>query len=103
MATSTIKSKQDTGWIVLNATYNCRYRCVDGIVFVECKYNGVIPNETRLGTLPSQYKPFDTMRFPNYSIGNVDNPIFLDVSTSGVLTIIGAGNKWINIIGSYPV
>lgn len=103
MATSTIKNGQDTGWIVLNLTYNAKYRVRNGILFIIIKYDGTISDGTLIGTLPSQYVPNDIMRYLNYSPGSLDSPICLQISTDGKCHIVGAGNKWININGSYPV
>lgn len=103
MATSIIKNGQDTGWIIINSTYGTRYRVRNGICFVQIKYNGNIPDSTDVGTIPSRYAPIDDIRFINYNPGSLDVSICLQVKTNGQCTILGAGNKWINIIGSYPV
>lgn len=103
MATGTLKMKSDTGWLILNSTYGTRYRCVNGVVYLYCRYNGNIPGGTELGTLPEQYRPFDVVIFPNYNIGEFSDAITMSVSYTGKVIITGTGNKWINISGSYPV
>ena len=103
MATGTLKMKSDTGWTTLNSTYTAEYRCLDGVVYFHCKYDGNISGGTRLGTLPTQYRPNNAYRFPNYSIGDISNPIAIQIGIDGAVDVIGAGNKWMNVSGSYPV
>lgn len=103
MATGTLKMKSDTGWITLNSTYGTEYRCVNSVVYIHCKYDGNISDGTRLGTLPAQYRPNNAYRFPNYNIGDTSSAIAMQIGTNGEVTILGAGNKWMNVSGSYPV
>ena len=103
MATGIIKNGQDTGWITINSTYGTQYRVRNGICFVRIQYNGNIPDSTDVGTIPSRYAPNNPVRFINYNPSSLANSICLQVGTNGQCSILGAGNKWINIIGSYPV
>ena len=95
--------EEDTGWQTLNATYGAYYRCKNGVVYINCKYNGVIAGGTELGTLPNNFRPTYVTMFPNYNGGSFSDSIYMQILTDGKVNIMGDGTKWIRIAGSYPV
>ena len=89
----------DSGWIQLNSTYPTWYRKKCGIVFIHLKVDGATPTDQSIGTLPDGYRPRERMLFPNY----VSSDRYLNVRTTGEISLAGSGNDWTNIVASYPV
>lgn len=100
MALIGMKHEEDSGWQTLNSTYGASYRKLNGVVYLKVIYNGNIPQDTNLGTLPQGYAPVSNLRFPNYTSANGAN--FIAVNYNGSVTKGGSGTDWINCACSYP-
>lgn len=86
----------DSGWQILNSTYNVNYRKINGIVFVKINTNTKINDGTTLGTLPTGYRPTEWVHCRNYSGDSA-----LSVEKTGIVKW-ATTSTYNHLILSYP-
>lgn len=96
----------DSGW--LSAGNLIRYRKKNGVVYITGRSAGdqSLPASTyvTLATLPSEYRPTESIRIGSDASGDGAIGITALVSTEGYIRIwSSAKNSYWNIFGSFPV